>query len=85
MCVLLIQMAMSGVMVIMPLYLEIVKKIPIDNAGTILLALPVGMIVTAPSPGKFRRDRDKENPSLPVLCSCAVALFFLSTILPTRA
>ncbi|HUS76640.1 MAG TPA: MFS transporter, partial [Methanothrix sp.] len=35
--VMLIQMAMTGVMVIMPFFLELVKKIPTDNAGTILL------------------------------------------------
>ena len=51
--VMLIQMAMAGVMVIMPFYLELVKRIATDNAGTILLALPVGMIMTAPISGKF--------------------------------
>ena len=51
--VMLIQMAMAGVMVIMPFYLELVKNIHADNAGTILLALPVGMIMTAPIAGKI--------------------------------
>src|SRR5208337_4739692 len=51
--VMLIQMAMAGVMVIMPFYLELVKNIAADNAGTILLALPVGMILTAPLAGKI--------------------------------
>ena len=51
--VMLIQMAMAGVMVIMPFYLEMVKKIPAGNAGTILLTLPVGMILTAPLAGKI--------------------------------
>jgi EmrB/QacA subfamily drug resistance transporter len=51
--ILLIQMAMAGVMVVMPFYLELVKNIPTDNAGTVLLALPVGMIMTAPIAGKL--------------------------------
>ena len=51
--VMLIQMAMAGVMVVMPFYLELVKQIPADNAGTILLALPLGMILTAPPAGKI--------------------------------
>jgi EmrB/QacA subfamily drug resistance transporter len=79
-CVLLIQMAMSGVMVIMPFYLEIVKKIPIDNAGTILLELPVGMIVTAPISGKISDVIGTKKPIVTGFVLCAVALFFLSTI-----
>ncbi|MGD0535027.1 MAG: DHA2 family efflux MFS transporter permease subunit [Methanoregula sp.] len=79
-CVLLIQMAMSGVMVIMPFYLEIVKKIPTDNAGTILLALPVGMIVTAPIAGKISDVIGTKKPIITGFAFCAVALFFLSTI-----
>jgi len=79
-CVLLIQMAMSGVMVIMPFYLEIVKKIPIDNAGTILLALPVGMIVTAPIAGKISDVIGTKKPIITGFVLCTIALFFLSTI-----
>jgi MFS family permease len=79
-CILLIQMAMSGVMVIMPFYLEIVKKIPIDNAGTILLALPVGMIVTAPIAGKISDVIGTKKPIITGFVLCTVALFLLSTI-----
>jgi len=78
--VMLIQMAMTGVMVIMPFYLELVKKIPTDNAGTILLTLPVGMIVTAPIAGRMSDVIGTKKPIITGFALCAVALFFLSTI-----
>jgi len=78
--VMLIQMAMAGVMVVMPFYLELVKKIPADNAGTILLALPVGMILTAPLAGKISDVIGTKKPIITGFAICAVALFFLSTI-----
>ncbi|MFA5332586.1 MAG: DHA2 family efflux MFS transporter permease subunit [Methanoregula sp.] len=79
-CVLLIQMAMAGVMVIMPFYLEIVKKIPTDNAGTILLALPVGMIITAPIAGKISDVIGTKKPIITGFFVCTLALFLLSTL-----
>jgi EmrB/QacA subfamily drug resistance transporter len=78
--VMLIQMAMTGVMVIMPFFLELVKKIPTDNAGTILLTLPVGMIVTAPIAGRISDVIGTRKPIITGFVLCAVALFFLSTI-----
>ncbi len=66
---LLIQMAMTGVMVIMPFYLEMVKKIPAGNAGTILLTLPVGIILTAPLAGKILDVIGTKNRSSPALLS----------------
>jgi len=78
--VMLIQMAMAGVMVVMPFYLEMVKKIPTDNAGTILLALPVGMILTAPIAGKVSDIIGTKKPIITGFAICAVALFLLSTI-----
>lgn len=78
--ILLIQMAMAGVMVVMPFYLELVKNIPTDNAGTVLLALPVGMIMTAPIAGKFSDVIGTKKPIIAGFAICAVALFLLSTI-----
>jgi len=78
--VMLIQMAMAGVMVVMPFYLELVKKIPTDNAGTILLALPVGMILTAPLAGKISDVIGTKKPIITGFVVCALALFLLSTI-----
>jgi EmrB/QacA subfamily drug resistance transporter len=78
--VLLIQMAMAGVMVIMPFYLEMVKKIPAGNAGTILLTLPVGMILTAPLAGKISDVIGTKKPIITGFALCAVALSLLSTI-----
>jgi MFS family permease len=78
--VMLIQMAMAGVMVIMPFYLELVKHIATDNAGTILLALPVGMIMTAPIAGKFSDVIGTKKPIIFGFLVCAVALLLLSTL-----
>ena len=78
--VMLIQMAMAGVMVIMPFYLELVKNIHADNAGTILLALPVGMIMTAPIAGKISDVIGTKKPIITGFILCAFALSFLSTI-----
>ena len=79
-CILLIQMAMAGVMVIMPFYLEIVKAIPTDTAGTILLALPVGMIITAPLSGKISDVIGTKRPIITGFLLCTLALFLLSSI-----
>ncbi|PKG31983.1 MFS transporter, partial [Methanoregula sp.] len=83
--VLLIQMAMAGVMVIMPFYLEIVKEIPTDNAGTILLALPVGMILTAPLAGKVSDVIGTKKPIIAGFVLCTAALFLLSTLSPATS
>jgi len=78
--VMLIQMAMAGVMVIMPFYLEVVKNIPTDNAGTILLALPIGMILTAPIAGKISDVIGTKKPIILGFALCTIALFLLSTL-----
>lgn len=78
--ILLIQMAMAGVMVVMPFYLELVKDIAADNAGTVLLALPVGMILTAPIAGKMSDVIGTRKPIITGFVLCACALFLLSTI-----
>ncbi len=81
--VMLIQMGMAGVMVLMPFFLELVKQLPTDTAGTVLLALPIGMILTSPS----RRFSDVIGTKKPIIIGfalCAVALFFLSTLVPPR-
>lgn len=78
--VMFIQMAIAGVMVLMPFYLELVKQIPTDNAGTILLALPVGMILTAPLAGKISDVIGTKKPIITGFAISAVALHLLSTI-----
>ncbi|MBN1168046.1 MAG: MFS transporter [Methanospirillaceae archaeon] len=78
--VMLIQMAMAGVMVIMPFYLELVQHIPTDNAGMILLALPVGMIVTAPIAGKISDVIGTKKPIITGFIICSFALALLSTL-----
>jgi len=78
--IMLLNMAMAGTMVIMPFYLEMVKHIPTDNAGTILLALPVGMILTAPIAGKISDVIGTKKPIILGFAFCVIALFCLSTI-----
>lgn len=78
--IMLINMAMAGTMVIMPFYLELVKDIPTDNAGTILLALPVGMILTGPIAGKISDVIGTKKPIITGFVLCSIALFLLSTI-----
>jgi EmrB/QacA subfamily drug resistance transporter len=80
--VMLIQMAMAGVMILMPFYLEMVKNLPTDNAGTILLALPIGMILTSPIAGRFSDVIGTKKPIILGFIVCAVSLFFLSTVGP---
>lgn len=78
--IMLIQMAMAGVMILMPFFLEMVKQLPTDNAGTILLALPIGMILTSPIAGRFSDVIGTKKPIIIGFIICAVALFFLSTL-----
>lgn len=78
--IMLINMAMAGTMVITPFYLELVKNIPTDNAGAILLALPVGMILTAPIAGKLSDVIGTKKPIIVGFALCVIALFFLSMI-----
>jgi EmrB/QacA subfamily drug resistance transporter len=78
--ILLVQMAMAGVMVVMPFYLELVRHIPTDHAGTVLLTLPVGMILTAPLAGKFSDVIGTKRPIIAGFAVCVVATFFLSTV-----
>lgn len=80
--VLLNQMVLAGIMVIIPFYLEIVKKIPADNAGMILLALPIGMILTAPVAGKVSDVIGTKRPILAGFALATIATFLLSTISP---
>ena len=78
--VMLIQMALAGVMILMPFYLEIVKHLPTDNAGTVLLALPIGMILTSPIAGRISDVIGTKKPIILGFVICVLALFLLSTI-----
>jgi drug resistance transporter, EmrB/QacA subfamily len=78
--VMLIQLGMAGVMILMPFYLEMVKQIPTDNAGTILLALPIGMILTSPIAGRISDVIGTKKPIVLGFAICSVALLFLSTL-----
>ena len=78
--VMLIQMALAGVMIFMPFYLEIVKHLPTDNAGTVLLALPIGMILTSPIAGRISDVIGTKKPIILGFVICVFALFLLSTL-----
>ncbi len=78
--VMIIQLGMAGVMILMPFYLEMVKHIPTDNAGTILLALPIGMILTSPIAGRISDVIGTKKPIIIGFVIASVAMFFLSTL-----
>lgn len=78
--VLLVQMGMAGVMVLMPFYLEMVKDVSTGNSGAILLALPIGMILTAPIAGKFSDVIGTKKPIIAGFVISALAMYLLSTL-----
>ncbi len=80
--VMLIQMGMAGVMVLMPFFLEMVKDLPTDTAGMVLLALPIGMILTSPIAGRFSDVIGTKKPIIFGFFASAVALLFLSASSP---
>jgi EmrB/QacA subfamily drug resistance transporter len=80
--VLIAQLTMAGVMVLMPFYLEMVKGVNTGNSGAILLALPVGMILTAPIAGKISDVIGTKKPILVGFVIATIALFLLSTLSP---
>jgi len=75
-----IQLAMAGVMILMPFYLEMVKHLPTDNAGTILLALPIGMILTSPLAGRISDVIGTKKPIILGFVIGTLALFLLATL-----
>jgi EmrB/QacA subfamily drug resistance transporter len=77
---LLVQMSMVGVIVVMPFYLELVMKIPADHAGTVLLGLPVGMILTAPAAGRISDVIGTRRPAIAGFALSAAALALLSPV-----
>jgi EmrB/QacA subfamily drug resistance transporter len=78
--VMLTQIGLAGVMILMPFYLEMVKLIPTDNAGTILLALPIGMILTSPIAGRISDVIGTKKPIILGFIVSILALFLLSTL-----
>lgn len=78
--IMIVQLCMAGVMLLMPFYLELVKGIPTDNAGMILLALPIGMILTSPIAGRISDVIGTKKPILLGFVFSAVALFLISTL-----
>jgi len=74
------QIGLAGVMILMPFFLEMVKFVPTDNAGTILLALPIGMILTSPIAGRISDVIGTKKPIILGFVVSALALFLLSTL-----
>lgn len=75
-----VQLGMAGVMLLMPFYLEIVKKVPTDNAGMVLLALPIGMILTSPIAGRISDVIGTKKPIIIGFAVSTLAMFMLSTL-----
>lgn len=78
--IMIVQLCMAGVMLLMPFYLELVKGIPTDNAGTILLALPIGMILTSPIAGRISDVIGTKKPIILGFIVSVLALFLISTL-----
>jgi EmrB/QacA subfamily drug resistance transporter len=78
--IMIVQLCMAGVMLLMPFYLELVKGIPTDNAGMILLALPIGMILTSPIAGRISDVIGTKKPIILGIAVAAVALLLISTL-----
>lgn len=79
-CILLLQMVMAGVLVIMPFYLELVRGISTDNAGLIIISLPLGMIVSAPIAGKIADAIGTRRPIIGGFALSLLSLFILTRI-----
>jgi EmrB/QacA subfamily drug resistance transporter len=78
--VMLTQIGLAGVMILMPFFLELVKLVRTDNAGTILLALPIGMILTSPIAGRISDVIGTKKPIILGFVVSILALFLLSTL-----
>lgn len=78
--ILILQMGLAGVMFIMPFYLEIVKGVSTATAGAILLALPVGNILTGPIAGKISDVIGTKKPIILGFVIMILAFMALSMI-----
>jgi EmrB/QacA subfamily drug resistance transporter len=78
--VMIVQMGIAGVMILMPFYLELVKHLPTDNAGTVLLALPIGMILTSPIAGRISDVIGTKKPIIVGFVIAVLGLLLLSTL-----
>ncbi|HWQ68131.1 MAG TPA: MFS transporter [Methanospirillum sp.] len=78
--ILILQMGLAGVMFLMPFYLEVVKGLPTGTAGALLLALPVGNILTAPIAGKVSDVIGTRKPIIFGFIITIISLFLLSLL-----
>lgn len=78
--ILILQLGLAGVMFLMPFYLEIVKELPTGTSGALLLALPIGNILTGPISGKMSDVIGTKKPIIVGFIICIIALFLLSTL-----
>jgi len=83
----LIIVLLNGIIFIFPFFLEIVKKLPTDQAGFLLMIMPVALFIFSPVAGYLS---DKKRPhviasvaSVFILLSC-VGFFLLETSTPLR-
>ena len=80
--VLALQGVVAGVMLLMPFYLEVVKALSTGTSGALLLALPVGTILTAPIAGRVSDTLGSKRPILAGLVVTVAGLSLLSTLAP---
>ncbi|HOV66781.1 MAG TPA: DHA2 family efflux MFS transporter permease subunit [Methanoregulaceae archaeon] len=80
--VLALQGVVAGVMLLLPFYLEVVRAIPTGTSGALLLALPVGNILSAPIAGRFSDTIGTKRPILAGLLTTVIGLLLLGMLTP---
>lgn len=78
--ILILQLGLAGVMFLMPFYLEIIKDLPSGTAGALLLALPIGNILTGPISGKISDVIGTKKPIIIGFVISIGAMALLSTL-----
>lgn len=78
--ILILQLGLAGVMFLMPFYLEIIKDLPSGTAGALLLALPIGNILTGPISGKISDVIGTKKPIIIGFMISIGAMALLSTL-----
>ncbi|MDD1724065.1 MAG: DHA2 family efflux MFS transporter permease subunit [Methanospirillum sp.] len=78
--ILILQLGLAGIMFLMPFYLEMVKALPTGTSGALLLALPIGNILTGPISGRISDVIGTKKPIMLGFVVSIIALFLLSTL-----
>jgi EmrB/QacA subfamily drug resistance transporter len=75
----LVMMVFSGAIFLLPFYLELVKDIPVNVAGLILMIPPLAMMITGPIAGKISDRRGPRVICILTTLLASVAFFMASS------